>query len=64
MAVIRLSDGSLFIWSLIHLSDDIRLEVDSLGEVRHLAAPNSLHHLFISDWRRAYANAKLYAPPV
>jgi len=63
MAVIRLSNGDLFIWSPIALSDRLRAEVDALGEVRHLVAPNSLHHLFLEDWRRAYSNARLYAPP-
>ncbi|PWB80557.1 MAG: hypothetical protein C3F11_17610 [Methylocystaceae bacterium] len=63
MAVIRLSDGGLFVWSPIALSDDLRAEVDALGDVRHLVAPNSLHHLFLDDWRRAYTSAKSYAPP-
>ncbi|QGM96735.1 DUF4336 domain-containing protein [Methylocystis parvus] len=63
MAIIRLSDGNLFIWSPIALSDDLRTKVDALGKVRHLVAPNSLHHLFLDDWRCAYDDAKLYAPP-
>jgi len=63
MAIIRLVDGDLFIWSPIALNDKLRVEVDSLGTVRHLVAPNSLHHMFISDWKRAYPNAYLYAPP-
>jgi hypothetical protein len=63
MAVIRLSDGSLFIWSPIQLTDGLRAEVDALGDVRFLVAPNSLHHLFLDDWRRAYTSAKLYASP-
>lgn len=63
MAVIRLADGDLFIWSPIALTDGLRAEVDSLGKVRHLVAPNSLHHVFIADWKRAYPNAHLHAPP-
>src|ERR1700761_4097426 len=63
MAVIRLSDGSLFIWSPIQLTADLRAEVDALGDVRHLIAPNSLHHLFLDDWRRLYSRARSYAPP-
>jgi hypothetical protein len=63
MAVIRLSDGSLFIWSPIQLTDGLRTEVNTLGDVRYLVAPNSLHHLFLDDWRRAYTSAKLYASP-
>ena len=63
MAVIRLSDGSLFIWSPIPLTDGLRTEVDALGQVRHIIAPNSLHHLFLPAWKRAYPAARLYAPP-
>ena len=63
MAVIRLADGSLFIWSPVRLTDDLRTAVDALGRVRHLVAPNSLHHLFLQEWKRAYPEAVLYAPP-
>jgi hypothetical protein len=63
MVVIRLSGGALFIWSPIPLSEAIRTAVEALGEVRHLIAPNALHHLFLGEWRRAYPSAKVYAPP-
>jgi hypothetical protein len=63
MAVIRLSDQRLFIWSPIQLTDILRAEVDALGHVRHIVAPNSLHHLFLPEWKNAYPGAKLYAPP-
>ncbi len=63
MAVIRLSDGGLFIWSPIALTPSLRTDVDTLGPVRHIVAPNSLHHLFIQDWKRGYPEAKLHAAP-
>lgn len=63
MAAIRLADGGLFIWSPIELTATLRAEVDALGEVRHLIAPNSLHHMFLGDWRRVYASADVHAPP-
>ncbi|MGJ4857132.1 DUF4336 domain-containing protein [Labrys sp. La1] len=63
MAVIRLSGGGLFVWSPITLSQDLRAQVDKLGEVRYLVPPNSLHHLFLGDWQRAYPKAEVYAPP-
>jgi hypothetical protein len=63
MAVIRLSSGGLFIWSPILLTDDLRAEVNTLGHVRYLIPPNSLHHVFLYDWQRSYPNAKVYAPP-
>ena len=63
MAVIRLTNGDLVLWSPTALSDDLRAEVGTLGAVRHLVPPNSLHHTFLGDWQRAYPDAKVYAPP-
>src|SRR4051794_35941376 len=63
MAVIRLSNGDLFIWSPIQLADGLQAEVDAIGRVRHIVAPNSLHHLFLAEWQRAYPRALVYAPP-
>lgn len=63
MAVIRLAGGSLFIWSPVALSDDLRAAVDALGEVRYLIAPNSLHDSFLAEWRGAYPAARLFAAP-
>ena len=63
MAVIRLPGNALFIWSPVALTADLQVAVDALGDVRFLIAPNSLHHLFLSDWRSAYPAAKIYAPP-
>jgi hypothetical protein len=63
MAIIRLSDGGLFIWSPIHLTEDLRTAIAPLGEVAHIAAPNHLHHLFLPEWKAAYLAAKLHAPP-
>lgn len=63
MIVIRLSDGALFIWSPVMLAPELRIAVDQLGPVRHIVAPNTLHHLFIGDWHRAYPAATLHAVP-
>lgn len=63
MAVIRLEGGALFIWSPVALNDALRAEVDALGVVRHVIAPNGLHHAFIGDWMRAFPGAKAHAAP-
>jgi Domain of unknown function (DUF4336) len=63
MAVIRLSGGGIFVWSPIRLADSLRAEVDAIGPVRHIVAPNSLHHLFLPEWKRAYPGATLHAAP-
>lgn len=63
MAVLRLADGSVFLWSPIKLSAPLKAAVDKIGPVQHIVAPNSLHHLFIQDWAAAYPKAQLHAPP-
>ncbi len=63
MALIRLADGGLFVWSPIALSPDLKDHVDALGPVRYLVSPNRLHHLFLGEWKSAYPQAKLYASP-
>ncbi|HTU53615.1 MAG TPA: DUF4336 domain-containing protein [Acetobacteraceae bacterium] len=63
MAVIRLSNGRLFVWSPVALSSVPRPEIDALGPVGYLVSPNPLHHLFLKEWKSAYPEARLYAPP-
>ncbi|MVT67850.1 DUF4336 domain-containing protein [Bradyrhizobium pachyrhizi] len=63
MAVVRLADGGLFIWSPVRLTEELRAGVEALGQVRHIVAPNSLHHLFLAEWKQAYPAAVLHAPP-
>lgn len=63
MAVVRLSNGGLFIWSPVQFTADLQAAVDGIGQVRHIVAPNSLHHLFLPAWKRAYPAAQMYAPP-
>ena len=63
MAVIRLSNGGLFVWSPTALADALKQEVDGLGAVRCVISPNRLHHLFLGEWKFAYPQARLYASP-
>lgn len=63
MAIARLAGGGLWVWSPIALVPALAAEVDALGAVRHLVAPNALHHLSLAEWVRRYPDARLYAPP-
>ena len=63
MAVIKLPDGSLFVWSPTRITEALREAVDAIGKVRDIVAPNSLHHLFLPEWTRIYPGARLHAPP-
>ena len=33
------------------------------GQVKYIVSPNKLHSLFLEDWKRAFPEAKFYAPP-
>lgn len=63
MAVVKLSSGGLFIWSPVALSIDLKRAIDKVGQPCCLVAPNKLHHLFLCDWKIAYPDAQVYAPP-
>ena len=63
MTVVRLPNGDLFLHSPIALDEALRAEIDALGRVAFLVAPNKLHHLFLGDWVDAYPDADLYLAP-
>ncbi|HEX3653642.1 MAG TPA: DUF4336 domain-containing protein [Rhizomicrobium sp.] len=63
MAVIRLANGDLFIWSPIALTPELKAQIEALGRVRHLVSPNKLHHLSLPAWHAGCPEARLYASP-
>ncbi|HET6534656.1 MAG TPA: DUF4336 domain-containing protein [Sphingomicrobium sp.] len=60
MAVVRLDDGGLWLWSPVAHSPELEEEVRALGPVRHLVSPNKLHHLFLAEWSERFPEAKLW----
>ena len=63
MAIVRLSNGDLWVWSPTGLTEGLTADLGTLGPVRHLVEPNKLHHLFLPEWVSAYPDARVYAPP-
>ena len=63
MTIVRLADGGLWVHSPTELTAELRPTVEALGPVRHLIAPNRLHHWWIADWQRAFPRALAYAAP-
>jgi hypothetical protein len=61
MAVVRLSDGGLWLWSPVEKTAAIEDEIRTLGPVRHIVSPNKLHYLFLGEWQAAFPDAKLWA---
>jgi len=63
MALARLSDGSVWVWSPVALTDELTDEVQAIGPIRHIVSPNKIHHLFLNEWTERWPDARLYAPP-
>ncbi|HYA35489.1 MAG TPA: DUF4336 domain-containing protein [Candidatus Binataceae bacterium] len=63
MTVIRLRSGDLWVHSPVALDSSIRAEVDSIGAIRFIIAPNRFHHLYAGQWRAAYPDARMFAAP-
>ena len=63
MTVIRLADGSLLIHSPIPTANSTFSDLDALGPVRWVIAPNKAHHLYVGDYLKVYPEAKLYGAP-
>lgn len=62
MAAVRLRRGEVWLWSPVALTEELHAEVAALGPVRHLVAPNALHHMAMADWQAAFPQAQLWAP--
>lgn len=63
MALARLSDGSVWVWSPIALTEALADAVQAIGPVRCIVSPNKIHHLFLHDWAARWPDARLFAPP-
>lgn len=61
MTVLR-SAGALVIVSPVAIDDGLAAEIDALGPVTAIVAPNLLHHLFLAAAVARWPGAKLYGP--
>jgi len=63
MTVIRLSSGDLFLHSPVRLNNELIAELENLGEVRYLVAPNKFHHMHIGKYLLEFPGAEVWAAP-
>jgi hypothetical protein len=62
MTVLKLGDGSLLVHSPVALDDTLKSEIEALGRVAHIVAPNLYHHLHAGNAAKAFPAAKLHGP--
>lgn len=63
MTIVRLNNSKLWVHSPIELNDELIRQVETLGEVAYLIAPNKLHHLYIASWQARWPDATAFAAP-
>jgi hypothetical protein len=61
MTVIRFNNGELAVISPIQVDDETTEELNRLGNVKYIIAPNLFHYLFLSNFQALYPEAKVYA---
>ena len=62
MTIIRIG-GDLFIHSPTQLVPGLQREIEGLGQVRWLVAPNRIHYWWVSQWHASYPDAAVYLAP-
>jgi hypothetical protein len=63
MTVIRLPGDRLWLHSPVRIDEDLTREIDALGKVAFLVAPNKVHHLMLGPWAERYPEARLFGAP-
>ncbi len=63
MTVVRLAGGQLWLHSPTAFSAALADHISALGKIAFLVAPNTFHYEYAADWRVAFPDAALYAPP-
>jgi hypothetical protein len=59
---IRLEDGTVWLHSPTRMDDEDAAALAAWGEVRHLVAPNALHHLYLGAAAERFPEARVWGP--
>ena len=63
MTVIRLANGDVLMHSPTRFDARLKAEIEAIGPIRHLVAPNIAHWSFLQDWQRECPQATTWAAP-
>ena len=63
MTVIRLPEGGLWVHSPIAPDPGLMAEIQALGPVAHLVAPNWIHYAYTGAWQALFPQARTWAAP-
>ncbi|KFY13080.1 hypothetical protein V491_06532 [Pseudogymnoascus sp. VKM F-3775] len=61
--IVRLSSGALSVFSPVALTPEVDAKLREKGNnLKYIIAPSMEHHIFISDWARAFPQAQVIGP--
>ncbi|MEM7139239.1 MAG: DUF4336 domain-containing protein [Myxococcota bacterium] len=63
MTIVELSPGTLWVHSPVELAPEAQREVDALGAVAHIVAPNKIHSLGVEPWKERHPSAEVWVSP-
>ncbi len=63
MTVVRLAGGQLWLHSPTAFSAGLADHIRALGKIAFIVAPNTFHYAHAADWRTAFPDAEIHAPP-
>lgn len=63
MTVMRVGTDELLLHSPVPIDDALAEEIDALGQVAHILAPNKFHHLHVPSAKRRYPKASVWGAP-
>lgn len=63
MTVIRFGNGDVWLHSPTRFNAELRREIETLGPIRYLVAPNVAHWTHLKDWQRSCPAATTSAAP-
>lgn len=61
MTVLRLASGQVVIISPVPISASVQSQINAIGPVKTIIAPNLYHHLFVQDALAIYPEAEFWA---
>lgn len=50
--LVRLQSGSVAVFSPVALTDTVKKETETLGQLKYIVAPDQEHHIFLESWHK------------
>lgn len=63
MTVVRLKDGKLWVHSPLEITEGVKEELQHLGDVAYVVAPNNMHYMYFQRFLEVFPQAEGYVAP-